>query len=178
MSSPKRSGHSSKQSTRNLKTCTLRRTSPDGQPVDSLFDLAPGWVYLSACRFSHAGGLLPRLFTITSQWEATCFLWHFPSRWISHRLLPLTSRPPALWSPDFPQPYGRDQSRAHRFRRKLKDLRKGCGRTSCKPQYSEACRRQRSWRLPERAGQRSAAAEDGNRRKPPYRSRPKPQANA
>ncbi len=54
----------------------------DGQPSNaSLFGLATDGVY-QACRVTTAaGGLLPRLFTLTRRLQsqqAVCFLWHFP----------------------------------------------------------------------------------------------------
>ena len=92
-----------------------------------------------ARRFSRAGGLLHRLFTISelARWlpsayasarllarlSVVCFLWHFPSRAIAARLPPLTSGPSALRSPDFPLPCGSDRSLARHFRRNFKDQR-------------------------------------------------------
>ena len=88
-----------------------------GSAFDSLFDLAPERVCLDTRRFSRAGGLLPRLFTIAGPRGALrrLFLWHFPLRRFSRRPRPLTNRFPALRSPDFPLPLGSDRSRARRF---------------------------------------------------------------
>lgn len=50
-----------------------------------------------------AGALLPHRFILTAC-AAVCFLWHYSLRSPSLAV----SQHPALWSPDFPQPCGRD----------------------------------------------------------------------
>jgi len=79
-----------------------------GRPCSSLFDLAPGGVYLAQGLSTLHGGLLHRRFTLTSETpcgspKAVWFLWHFPfpsfTKGIPHRS---QHGHPALWSPDFP----------------------------------------------------------------------------
>jgi hypothetical protein len=48
-------------------------------------------------RYRTAGALLPHLFTLTGEYPAVCFLWHFPSL-----TGPRITRHTALWSSDFP----------------------------------------------------------------------------
>lgn len=105
----RRSSHSSKRSTRNL-TVTPRRTDWAGSPFDSLFDLAPGRV-CPACVVSGAPVVSCTAISPLPL-RAVCSLWHFPSRRIALRLPTLTDGSPALWSPDFPHPCGRDRSLA------------------------------------------------------------------
>ena len=62
-----------------------------GSAFGPLFDLAPERVCLVTRRFSRAGGLLPRLFTV-AEFRRTLrclFLWHFPSRRFARRPRPV-----------------------------------------------------------------------------------------
>lgn len=113
----RRSGHSSEQSTRNLEA-RLSGAPSEGPPVDSLFDLAPGRACHARVASDAPVGSYPAFSLSPPRRAATCFLWRFPSRRISRRLPPLTDGSPALRSPDFPRPEGRDRSRAGSLRKK------------------------------------------------------------
>jgi len=146
------SDHSSKQPTRNLR----RREDAAGRAARR-FPIWPCSEVGLPCarRFRRAGGLLPRLFTITPC-GAVLFLWRFPSRGLSPRPPPIAGGPSALWSPDFPLPEGSDRSAARRFRGQSKISRgRGCDRTSC---------RRRGPRCGPPAARRSAAGRGGTRR--------------
>lgn len=68
---------------------------------------------------AHPGGLLPRPFTITvsSRKRLSRFSVALSVAWLSPCPPPLTSGSSTLWSPDFPQPFGRDRSHTRRTRR-------------------------------------------------------------
>ncbi len=96
----------------------LGRLSPgasSGQPGDAsepgklflLSDLAPGGVYLAAGVTTSTGALLPHRFTLT---KGRLPPWRSALCCTCRRLTrPGVTWHPALRSPDFPQPYGRDQ---------------------------------------------------------------------
>ena len=95
--------------------------------------------------------------------RATCFLWRFPSHGISPRPSPIADESPALWSPDFPLPFGSDRFRRASLQGRSKSISRGrgCDRTSCRPR-DPSCDR--------RAARRSAAAQGGIRRTRPHAS--------
>ena len=96
---------------------------------------------------------------------AVCSLWHFPSARLARASPACWAGRPALRSPDFPHPLGRDRSLAGTAEEiKFKDPCTAGVRTSCTPPAAEACPHWRPWRCAARAAPRTAAASCGTRR--------------
>lgn len=132
-------------------------------PRSLLLSLAPNGVYQadkSPCRWcALTAPFHPYLYIA----KAVCFLWHYSLRSPSLAV----SKHPALWSPDFPQPCGRDRSpritSGDKSQRSFKPCRE-CDRTSCTQQCSEVCRPPHCGHWPGRADQRSEAEPCDSRR--------------
>ncbi len=89
------------QSTRNVSVFHLESGLYE-QYKRSLFDLAPGGVYLAASHYCFARWSLTPPFHPYRINPAVCFLRHFPSAQFARALPSITPGHLALWSPDFP----------------------------------------------------------------------------
>src|SRR5512138_3856166 len=86
-----------KQPTRKLRRAVADAASSVTFPYLALLRVG----FAKPIRYRTAGALLPHLFTLTG-YPAVYFLWHFPSL-----TSPRVTRHSALWSSDFPLPFGK-----------------------------------------------------------------------
>ena len=164
-----------------------RGANPTGRRFDSLFDLAPRRVYLAGAISRNPGGLLPRLFTLAALARSRQFAlrlasapsldirglfsvalsvthgFHAPSALDKRILRPVES---GLSSALRQRPVARAslQEKISKNGRTAISRGRGCARTSCTRRSSAACPPRHCARSHRRAGRRSAAARDGNRR--------------
>ena len=150
----------------------LQDANRTGSAFSSLFDLAPERVCLVTRRFSRAGGLLPRLFTVAEAFRPLrcLFLWHFPLRRFARRPRPVEAGFPPCGVRTFlclaaATGHSRVAS-GEIFKDRSRCVRRGrgCGHTSCTPQSTAACPARRSSRSRRQADRRTAAARDGTHR--------------